>query len=99
MSGELKCLVEQSRMPNDHDRLNACELEIDLLCRGLRLPDDASLTGARRIARTRAGLGSGLEVIAAGKGTNLHLASEGERQEEALEALIELINNRFDEGE
>ena len=38
-------------------------------------------------------------MLAAGKGTNLHLASEGERQEEALEALIELINNRFDEGE
>lgn len=38
-------------------------------------------------------------MLAAGKGTNLHLASEGELQEEALEALIELINNRFDEGE
>ena len=38
-------------------------------------------------------------MLAAGKGTILHLASEGERQEEALEALIELINNRFDEGE
>ena len=38
-------------------------------------------------------------MLAAGKGTNLHLASEGDQQDEALEALIELINNRFDEGE
>lgn len=38
-------------------------------------------------------------MLAAGKGTSLHLSSEGERDEEALAALIELINNRFDEGE
>jgi len=44
-------------------RLNACELEIDLFCRGLRVPDDVSLEGARGISRTRAGLGSGLEIV------------------------------------
>ncbi len=38
-------------------------------------------------------------MLAAGKGTSLHLFSEGERDEEALDALVELINNRFDEGE
>lgn len=38
-------------------------------------------------------------MLAAGKGTNLHLFSEGEREDEALDALVELINNRFDEGE
>ena len=38
-------------------------------------------------------------MLAAGKGTMLHLVTEGERSEEALQALIELINNRFDEGE
>ena len=43
--------------------LNACELEIDLFCRGLRVPDDVSLAGARNVVRTRAGLGSGLEVV------------------------------------
>jgi hypothetical protein len=43
--------------------LNACELEIDLFCRGMRIPPDVSLTGARGVSRTRAGLGSGLEVI------------------------------------
>ncbi|HSL23335.1 MAG TPA: radical SAM protein [Vicinamibacterales bacterium] len=42
--------------------LNACELEIDLLCRGLRVPTDMDLKGARSIQRTRAGLGSGLEI-------------------------------------
>jgi hypothetical protein len=41
---------------------NACELEIDLFCRGMVVPDDVSLDGARPVSRTRAGLGSGLEV-------------------------------------
>jgi hypothetical protein len=45
--------------------LNACELEIDLFCRGMRVPDDVSLAGVRGIARTRAGLGSGLDVAIA----------------------------------
>jgi hypothetical protein len=43
--------------------LNACELEIDLFCRGMRVPADVSLEGARSVSRTRAGLGSGLEVV------------------------------------
>jgi len=43
--------------------LNACELEIDLFCQGMRIPDEVSLEGARGIARTRAGLGSGLEIV------------------------------------
>lgn len=43
--------------------LNACELEIDLFCRGVRVPDDVTLEGARGIRRTRAGLGSGLELV------------------------------------
>lgn len=38
-------------------------------------------------------------MLAAGKGTNLHLHTEGEQEEEALQALIELIDNKFDEGE
>jgi hypothetical protein len=44
-------------------RLNACELEIDLFCSGLRVPAEVSLEGARGISRTRAGLGSGLELV------------------------------------
>jgi hypothetical protein len=43
--------------------LNACELEIDLFCKGLRVPAEVSLEGARGISRTRAGLGSGLEIV------------------------------------
>ena len=43
-------------------RLNACELQIDLFCRGLRIPEHVVLLGARGISRTRAGLGSGLEL-------------------------------------
>ena len=42
--------------------LNPCELEIDLFCRGIRIPQEVSLDGARGISRTRAGLGDGLEV-------------------------------------
>lgn len=42
--------------------LNACELEIDLFCHGMRIPADLSLTGTRGLRRTRAGLGSGLDV-------------------------------------
>ncbi|GLK89221.1 HPr family phosphocarrier protein [Pseudomonas turukhanskensis] len=38
-------------------------------------------------------------MLAAGKGTSIHLSTEGEQGDEALAALVELINNRFDEGE
>jgi phosphocarrier protein len=38
-------------------------------------------------------------MLAAGKGTNLHLAAEGEQEDEAIKALVDLINNYFDEGE
>ena len=47
-------------------RFNACELEIDLFCRGIRVPADVPLDGARGISRTRAGLGSGLEIVIPG---------------------------------
>jgi hypothetical protein len=43
--------------------LNACELEIDLFCKGIRVPGTVSLDGSRSISRTRAGLGSGLELV------------------------------------
>jgi hypothetical protein len=43
--------------------LNACELEIDLFCRGLRVPAEGLLDRTRGIRRTRAGLGSGLELV------------------------------------
>ena len=47
--------------------LNPCELEIDLLCSGIRVdPSCAIATDGRRISRTRAGLGSGLEMVLPG---------------------------------
>ncbi len=38
-------------------------------------------------------------MLAAGKGTKIHMTTEGEQEQEALDALEALINNRFDEGE
>ncbi|MGF6332653.1 phosphocarrier protein HPr [Pseudomonas sp. BS3782 TE3695] len=38
-------------------------------------------------------------MLAAGKGTRIHLITEGEQEQEALDALVKLINNYFDEGE
>ncbi|WP_122558934.1 HPr family phosphocarrier protein [Pseudomonas viridiflava] len=38
-------------------------------------------------------------MLAAGKGTEIHLSTEGEGEQEALAGLVELINNKFDEGE
>jgi len=49
--------------PRPPRRLNACELEIDLFCHGMRLAPDVCLDGSRAVSRTRAGLGSGLEVV------------------------------------
>ena len=40
------------------------ELEIELFCRGMRLDESALIEeDGRRISRTRAGLGSGLELV------------------------------------
>jgi phosphocarrier protein HPr len=38
-------------------------------------------------------------MLAAGKGTEIQLNTEGEDDQAALDALVELINNKFDEGE
>ena len=49
-------------------RLNPCELEIDLFCNGMRLDPSCTLVGdARQVSRTRAGLGSGLEIVLPGR--------------------------------
>ncbi|WPO99224.1 HPr family phosphocarrier protein [Pseudomonas sp. HR96] len=57
-----------------------------------------------RIGRTPETLVDGKSImavmmLAAGKGTEVHLRTEGEQEQEALDAIVELINNRFDEGE
>jgi hypothetical protein len=46
--------------------LKPVELEIELFCRGLRFDENAHDADARPIRRTRAGLGSGLELILLG---------------------------------
>jgi hypothetical protein len=47
--------------------LSTIELEIELFCRGVRIDPSCDLgEDARRIARTRAGLGSGLELVLPG---------------------------------
>jgi hypothetical protein len=47
--------------------MNACELEIDLQCLGLRVDPSCTLEkDARSFSRTRAGLGSGLELVIPG---------------------------------
>jgi hypothetical protein len=52
--------------------LNASELEISLFCRGIRIADSADLEhDARLFSRTRAGLGSGLELIVPGRNKDL----------------------------
>jgi phosphocarrier protein HPr len=57
-----------------------------------------------KIGRTPESLVDGKSImavmmLAAGKGTDVHLHTEGEQDAEALQALRELINNYFDEGE
>ncbi len=45
-------------------RLNPAELEIDLFCKGVKIADSCTLErDARSFSRTRAGLGSGLELV------------------------------------
>ncbi len=43
--------------------LKAVELEIELFCRGMVIGESYRTNGGRRISRTRAGLGSGLEIV------------------------------------
>lgn len=38
-------------------------------------------------------------MLAAGKGTPVYLHTDGDQDADALNALVELINNKFDEGE
>ncbi|MDY7561867.1 HPr family phosphocarrier protein [Pseudomonas sp. 10B1] len=57
-----------------------------------------------RVGRTAESMVDGKSImavmmLAAGKGTDIHLHTEGDDEQAALDGLIELINNRFDEGE
>lgn len=57
-----------------------------------------------RVGRCPASLVDGKSImavmmLAASKGTTLHLYAEGEQDDDALSALIALIENYFEEGE
>jgi phosphocarrier protein HPr len=57
-----------------------------------------------RLGRTAESLVDGKSImavmmLAAGKGTSIHLYTEGEQDEDAMQAVVTLINNFFDEGE
>jgi len=52
-------------LPPGGGRLNPCELEIDLFCKGVRI-DEESAGSIEMSRRTRAGLGSGIELILPG---------------------------------
>jgi phosphocarrier protein HPr len=57
-----------------------------------------------RLGRTADSLVDGKSImavmmLAAGKGTSIHLYTEGEQDEDAMQAVVTLINNFFDEGE
>ena len=41
----------------------------------------------------------GVMMLAAGIGTEVTLETNGEREEEAMQALVDLINDKFGEGE
>ncbi len=49
-------------------RRNPCELQLDLYCHGIRIDESCTLEeDSRSFARTRAGLGSGLELVIPGE--------------------------------
>jgi phosphocarrier protein len=57
-----------------------------------------------RVGRTPASMVDGKSImavmmLAAGKGTQVHLSTEGEQEQEALHELQTLINDFFGEGE
>lgn len=57
-----------------------------------------------RVGRTPQSMVDGKSImavmmLAAGKGTEIHLLTEGDNAQEALDGLVELIENKFDEGE
>lgn len=70
-------------------------LKLDLFCRGMRLDDSCLITedGGRRVVRTRAGLGSGLEIVLpGGLWTNVPVTESFAR---ASDYLLERANGHY----
>ncbi|UUQ63207.1 HPr family phosphocarrier protein [Pseudomonas fuscovaginae UPB0736] len=87
-------------------------LEIEIINKlGLHARASAKFVGVAgqypcqiRVGRTPQSMVDGKSImammmLAAGKGTKIHMKTEGEQENEAMEALVALINNYFDEGE
>ncbi|SEI04418.1 HPr family phosphocarrier protein [Pseudomonas asplenii] len=87
-------------------------LEIEIINKlGLHARASAKFVGVAgqypcqiRVGRTPQNMVDGKSImammmLAAGKGTKIHMKTEGEQENEAMEALVALINNYFDEGE
>ena len=60
-------------------------------------PGDVWLTRGER--RVNAKSIMGVMMLAAAQGTTLELETDGEQAQEAMDALLALIANKFDEGE
>jgi phosphocarrier protein len=57
-----------------------------------------------RVGRTTESMVDGKSImavmmLAAGQGTVVQLSTEGEQAQEALDGLVQLINDKFDEGQ
>ncbi len=80
-------------------------LEIEIINKlGLHARASSAWPGSSQIraGRTPESMVDGksiMAMLAAGKGTKIHLSTEGEQEDEAMAALVKLINNYFDEGE
>ncbi len=78
--------------------LNPCELEIDLFCKGMRIDPSCSLEDdARFITRTRAGLGSGLELVIPGPIKDVWVNVPVE-EDFAQQSCYELVRERGEYG-
>ncbi|NWE27906.1 HPr family phosphocarrier protein [Pseudomonas gingeri] len=86
-------------------------LEIEIINKlGLHARASAKFVGVAgqfpcqiRVGRTPESMVDGKSImammmLAAGKGTVIHMKTEGEQEDEAMAALVALINNYFDEG-
>jgi hypothetical protein len=76
-------------------RSNTSLLKLDLYCKGLRMADSCFIEedGGRKILRTRAGLGSGLELILPGNMWTNVPVSEGFAAESPY--VLEKIGSRY----
>ncbi|MEW6238654.1 MAG: radical SAM protein [Candidatus Omnitrophota bacterium] len=54
-------------------KLNPCELEIDLFCKGIRIHESCEMDSDKTFSKARAGLGSGLELMVPGPHKNIWL--------------------------